>query len=229
MRTEMRPWTEVGQRSPREWSLGPEPDPLADVPQAEGRRARRARIEATILAATHSLLEDRAASEVTISDLMGLVGLSRTAFYRYFPDVNSVLVRLLHEVQSEFIGTWLEAPYDADFKEVLAKDARSNMDRFQVHWSIIQACLDARTTAPDLYAAWVEVTDRIAERAGVRIAELNREGLSDVAHPMEMSRALVTFTIHYAMEGIQRLEREQLTSVADTLGDVWNRTIFCRS
>ncbi len=194
-----------------------------------GRRARRAWIEATILAATHQLLEDRAAADVTISDLMEVVGLSRTAFYRYFPDVNSVLVRLLHEVESEFIGTWLEAPYDADFQQVLAHDAGDNLERFQVHWSIIQACLDARTTAPALHEAWVELVDRIVDRAAARIEDLNGAGVTKVAHPAETARALVTFTVHYAMESLKRVEPDASSVVAETMGDVWYRTIFCRA
>jgi AcrR family transcriptional regulator len=195
---------------------------------SEGRRARRARIESTILAATHTLLEDRSASEVTISDLMERVGLSRTAFYRYFPDVNSVLIRLLHEVQSEFIGTWLESPHDADFQQVLRGDSLGNVERFRIHRSIIQACLDARTSAPELHTAWVDVVDRVVERAGLRISDLNRAGVTDVTYPMEMARALMTFTVHYVMESLQRIDREQLSMVAETMGDVWYRTIFCK-
>jgi AcrR family transcriptional regulator len=184
-------------------------------------------MEASILSATHTLLHDRSAADVTISDVMDVVGLSRTAFYRYFPDVITVLVRLLDEVQSEFIGSWLEAPLDADFQQVLVADARANIARFQVHGAILQACLDARSGAPELHAAWISVVNRIIERAGLRITQLNAAGVSKVQHPMETARALVLMTINYAMEGLQRLSGDESEILGDTLGDVWFRAIFC--
>jgi AcrR family transcriptional regulator len=183
-------------------------------------------VEQAILAATHDLLEDRTASEVTIADIMDAVGLSRTAFYRYFPDVNSVLVRLLRHVQSEFVGTWLEAPDDADFTEVLRADATANVERFARNGAILRACLDARTTAPELYAAWLQVVEDVVHRAATRIEGLNRRGVTQVQSPIETARALVTFTIYYVSEGLPRVAPGDRAALRDTLAAVWFRTIF---
>jgi AcrR family transcriptional regulator len=202
-------------------------DTLTSTQRPEGRREHRTRVEAAILEATHRLLQDRAASEVTIADIMDAVGLSRTAFYRYFPDVNSVLVRLLREVRQQFVVDWLESPDDADFVEVLDADAHASLVQFEEHAAIIRACLDARTGAPELYVAWLQNVEEVVDQNATRIEDLNRRGVTKVACPRETARALVTFTIYYATEGLARVvDAEGRRAIADTLMAVWYRTIF---
>ena len=195
-------------------------------PRSEGRRQHRSRVEQAILAATGKLLEDRPAPEVTIADIMEAVGLSRTAFYRYFPDVNAVLVRLLREVQAEFVGTWLEAPDDADFEEVLRGDARDNVARFASHAAMIGACLDARTSLPELHAEWVRVFEEVVDRATNRIQGLNRRGVTHVHSPEETARALITMTIYYVTEGLERVDQAGREALEQTLAAIWHRSIF---
>jgi TetR/AcrR family transcriptional regulator, ethionamide resistance regulator len=201
-------------------------DTLTTTEQPEGRRQHRTRVERAILDATHQLLQDRSASDVTIADIMDAVGLSRTAFYRYFPDVNSVLVRLLREVRRQFVVDWLESPDDADYVEVLDSDARATLGRFEEHAAIIRTCLDARTSAPELYVAWLQIVEEVVAQNAVRIEELNRHGVTKVDCPAETARALVTFTIYYATEGLTRVDEDGRKALAETLMAVWYRTIF---
>lgn len=201
-------------------------DTLVRPRRAEGRRQHRTRVEQTILAATRKLLEDRPAPEVTIADVMEAVGLSRTAFYRYFPDVNAVLVRLLREAQAEFVGTWLEAPDTADFAQVLHNDARDNVARFVANEAMIRACLDARTSMPELHREWLIVVDEVVDHAAQRMSELNRRGITQVRSPRETAQALVTFTIHYVTEGLARVSPDGVDALVDTLAAIWYRAIF---
>ncbi|HEV3328770.1 MAG TPA: TetR/AcrR family transcriptional regulator [Acidimicrobiales bacterium] len=204
-------------------------DTLTTTDRPEGRRQHRSRVEQAILAATQGLLQDRPASEVTIADIMDAVGLSRTAFYRYFPDVNAVLVRLLQEVRSRFVTYWLEAPDDADFTAVLDSDARASLVQFEAHAAIIRACLDARTSAPELYVAWLQNVEEIVQQTSSRIEDLNRHGVTKVDRPGETARALITFTIYYAVEGLARVgddDDDGRRALAETLMAVWYRTLF---
>jgi TetR/AcrR family transcriptional regulator, ethionamide resistance regulator len=202
-------------------------DTLTTTGRPEGRRQHRTRVEQAILGATQVLLQDRPASEVTIADIMDAVGLSRTAFYRYFPDVNAVLVRLLQEVRARFVTYWLEAPDDADFTSVLDSDARASLVQFEAHAAIIRACLDARTSAPELYVAWLQNVEEIVEQTASRIDDLNRHGVTKVERPSETARALITFTIYYCVEGLARVQDDDgRRALAETLMAVWYRTLF---
>lgn len=199
---------------------------LTAPPRAGGRLEHRAKVERAILAATHALLHDRSAAEVTIADIMDAVGLSRTAFYRYFPDVNSVLVRLLREVQAEFVSSWRDDEVDADFEKGLMEDWQTNVARFEEHAPIIRACLEGRTSAPELYAAWLQVVEEVVTRTAGRIEDLSRRDVIHVRNPIETARALVTFTIYYVTEGLVRVDDEGRAALADTLMEVWYRTLF---
>ena len=68
------------------------PDPLGVRAAAQQRRAAT---EQAILDATEALFEERPFWELNVEDVMATAGLGRTAFYRYFHDLESVVVRLM--------------------------------------------------------------------------------------------------------------------------------------
>ncbi|HUJ67850.1 MAG TPA: helix-turn-helix domain-containing protein, partial [Acidimicrobiales bacterium] len=63
-------------------------------------RRRRNETREQILEAARRELRSKPFRELTVDDLMQGTGMSRTAFYRFFPDREAVLVDLLEEVWS---------------------------------------------------------------------------------------------------------------------------------
>ena len=61
-------------------------------------RRRRSEARQQILDVARSELKVKPFRELSVDDLMEAAGLSRTAFYRYFPDREAVLVDLLEEL-----------------------------------------------------------------------------------------------------------------------------------
>ena len=59
-------------------------------------------MEKAILDATAILLNSRPFRDLTVEDVMTAAGLGRTAFYRYFPDLESLVVRLMGRLVEEF-------------------------------------------------------------------------------------------------------------------------------
>src|ERR1700757_3515637 len=64
-------------------------------------RRRRSEAREQILDVARRELKRRPFRELSVDELMQATGLSRTAFYRYFPDREAVLVDLLEEVWGE--------------------------------------------------------------------------------------------------------------------------------
>ena len=64
-------------------------------------RQRRAATEQAILDATEGLLERTSFRDLTVEDVMDVAGLGRTAFYRYFPDLESVVLRHMDGIAEE--------------------------------------------------------------------------------------------------------------------------------
>jgi AcrR family transcriptional regulator len=74
-------------------------------------RERRTTAERTILDATEALLTDREFRDLTVEDVMASTGLTRTSFYRYFPDLEAVLLRWLSDLGDDLRRTadsWLQ-------------------------------------------------------------------------------------------------------------------------
>ncbi len=61
-------------------------------------RLRRSEARQHIIDAARRELKDKPFRELRVDELMQETGLSRTAFYRFFPDREAVLVDLLEEV-----------------------------------------------------------------------------------------------------------------------------------
>jgi AcrR family transcriptional regulator len=64
-------------------------------------RRRRTEAKQQILDAARQELQTKPFRDLTVDDLMKPTGLGRTAFYRYFPDREAVLIELLEELWDE--------------------------------------------------------------------------------------------------------------------------------
>src|SRR6516225_7011431 len=64
-------------------------------------RRRRTEAKQQILDAARQELQTKPFRDLTVDDLMKPTGLGRTAFYRYFPDREAVLIELLEELWGE--------------------------------------------------------------------------------------------------------------------------------
>ena len=71
--------------------------------QRSRRREQREQVRAQILKQAVELLRSRPYRELTIDELMGSLGLTRTIFYRHFDDLPDLVVRLLEESGAELL------------------------------------------------------------------------------------------------------------------------------
>jgi AcrR family transcriptional regulator len=87
-------------------------------------RRRRSEAKQQILDAARRELETKPFRDLTVDDLMEPTGFGRTAFYRYFPDREAVLIELLEELWDELVqardsaGYGASGPVPADDKAV---------------------------------------------------------------------------------------------------------------
>jgi len=189
------------------------------------RRARERRVaaERTILDAIEALLADREFRDLTVEDVMACTGLTRTSFYRYFPDLESVLLRWLSELGDELRRTadsWLQDPatgleVGVDFV-VLYKE----------HGRLLLAFEQAAGAGTEIDGAWRSVLEAFCERYTEFITDLCREGLSSVVHPEQTARALVGMTERYLIETYGRGPAVDVDVAAATVAQIWQRTLF---
>ena len=189
----------------------------------EHRRATERRI----LDATEGLLRERAFSDLTIEDVMASTGLTRTAFYRYFPDLESLLERLLGEVIAEIrYADWVTAPDDADFRALLIERARELNELYERRGHVIRAVSDTAAASPDVRGMWMAILGSFSDRMGARVRELNKRNISRVAHPEATGWALTLLAVHYLNEVHRGGSPMPTEGVPEVLGEIFYRAIF---
>lgn len=122
-------------------------------PKGEVRRA-------ALLAAIEGLLRERPLADLSIGEISSAAGLTRSAFYFYFPSKEAAVTELLHDVFEETLAgakAWLggEGDPEVSLGAALARTA----ELWGVHRHLMLAMLDARRgddAVRILWDSWVE-------------------------------------------------------------------------
>jgi AcrR family transcriptional regulator len=182
-------------------------------------RARREATQRALVEATEALLATRSFGEVTVEDVMSSAGLTRTAFYRYFPDLEAVLLAGLVDIREELAAAaarWLDP--DADPDNGLEAAATGLAEVYQRHGRMLLAFAEAATGGGAVQAAWHDAVEAFVEPVRQR---LDAVGGGRLPHSGEAARALVWMNERYLLETYGR-GREVPPEVAGTvLAYIW--------
>ena len=191
---------------------------------------RRGVNEQRILEAFEKVLAERPFRDLTVEEVMVNAGMSRTAFYRFFPDLEAILLRAVTNIADElFAGAskWLDAPVEEASEGALDEAGADLVATYQKHGPMLRAFADAAPTAPHIESAWRAAVESFVEPVARRIPDLNRVGSASVRHPEETARALVWMTDRYLLETYRPGPDTVPTKTAvETLVAIWRRTIF---
>jgi AcrR family transcriptional regulator len=181
--------------------------------------------------AAERLLFERSYRDLTIGDVMAEAGLGRTAFYRYFPDLEAVVIHRLAEVRG-----LLEAARDQWLLDASAAGQRPEADIlavasvfaevFRKHGPVLLACADAATVSSEADAAWRGLIDGFCASTLSGVEELCRAGICDLDDPAETTRALVLMSESYLLEAFGRGRDVTLEAAAEVLTTIWRRALF---
>ncbi len=143
-----------------------------------GRRSARAsgdERERAIMQTAERLLRERGIGEISVDDLARGAGISRSAFYFYFPSKDAVVLSLIDRMVEQAASAREEASTLAGDP---AADCRASIEIFYeifgAHRAVVRAASDLNATNPEARALWsqimeswvVEVTERIVEERG---------------------------------------------------------------
>lgn len=190
-------------------------------------RERRLQTRRRILDVARELLEDRPWSEVSIEEITQRAELTRTAFYRHFPNRQMLLLALLDD-----IGLRLDLVADpwergeGDPGAQLHRSLRELVDVFHRHGRLLRAIADVAAYDNDVGTIYADLGARLSASAAARIAVDVAEGRSAVADPEEVAAALVWMNERYLLERFGRPPLADPERAAAALGEVWERAVY---
>ncbi|MDQ6784505.1 MAG: TetR/AcrR family transcriptional regulator [Actinomycetota bacterium] len=189
--------------------------------------ARRATVERAILDAAEALLVDESFHALTVEDVMRKAGLTRTAFYRYFPDLEAVLLRRMSELHTELAeaaNLWLDLEAEPTESMLTANAGLAKV--YREHGRILLAFADAAGRGPEIQKAWHDTIHSFVAPVVARIEDLRSRGLANVRNPEETAQALVWMNERYLLETFGRSSGTDVEVAAHTLAEIWRRVLF---
>lgn len=185
---------------------------------------RREANRRAIMDALESLLARTPYDRLRIEDVMAEAGLTRTAFYRYFPDLESVLLAWLDIVRVEFeeaANRWLALDVDPDAGILAATTGLAEV--WSRHRRLLKAILDAATSGSRIQATWRAMVGTFFAPVEQRLADLAARGRLAVTHPEETARALVWMCERYLSETFTQELGVSVETAGVALADIWRR------
>ncbi|KAA8969803.1 TetR/AcrR family transcriptional regulator [Mycobacterium sp.] len=208
---------------------------MTTASSARGSRSRRSTRpsgddrELAILATAEHLLEQRPLADISVDDLAKGAGLSRPAFYFYFPSKDAVLLTLFERVIVEADSALedMVAHPPADVKALWRCGINVFIETFGSHRAVSLAAEAARTNK-DLRDLWSRFMQKwVAHTASVIDAERARGAapVTQAAHDLSAALNLLNEKAILASFADDRpsVSREQLL---DTLVHIWVTSIY---
>ncbi|TDC37123.1 TetR/AcrR family transcriptional regulator [Micromonospora sp. 15K316] len=205
----------------------------AGTASTRGRRAGRRsgdQRELAILSTAERLMTERPFAEISIDDLAQGAGISRPAFYFYFPSKDAVLLTLLDRVTAEAdaaagdaLGRMADDPR-ARWRELIGRFH----DTFRAHKAVVLACAQVRGTNAEVRELWAAVLEHWVRCAQTAIEAERRRGAApdglparDLAIALNSMNERVMYAT-FAADGPAVPEPD----VVDVLLDVWLSAIY---
>jgi AcrR family transcriptional regulator len=157
---------------------------LGALPQQAARRRTREEVQAEVRVALVELLAERPFKDVTIDELARRAGLSRTAFYFYYPDKNEVLKEAAESAATEIYAEADRWWHGSGPPEQLVREALEGIANVYCdHGDMLRAALEVTTYDPEFRAFYWALIRRFVDATA---EHLGRELDAGRARPMEV-------------------------------------------
>jgi AcrR family transcriptional regulator len=176
-------------------------------------RRRRNEAREHILDVARRELQVKPFRDLSVDELMQETGLSRTAFYRYFPDREAVLVDLLDEVWGE-----LAQVRDADPDVTSAASLARLAELLDENRAVLKAVADAAPGDEDVEQAYRDFMHAYwIEDLTARISEAQSRGLASGLDPQLAGEALGWMAERLVTQSLHRDARQVLDTIISIL------------
>jgi AcrR family transcriptional regulator len=194
--------------------------------QQAGRRRTREEVQEAVREALVELLAERPFKDVTVDELARRAGLSRTAFYFYYPDKNEVLKEAANaaaaEVYAEADRWWHgEGPPEKLVREALAGIAAV----YCKHPDMLRAAVEATTYDAEFRDFYESLIRRFVDATADHLRRELDAGRLRPVDPDSIAEALV-WMAERCNYSILLIEGRSQHEVVDSLTVIWIHALY---
>lgn len=208
-----------------------EPDRPVLVAAPERRRPNRGEERRTALRASlEHLLQSHPLAEISIEDIASGAGVTRSAFYFYFPTKAAAVAAILREVFDAMIAATSDffERDDGTSRERLSDSLSRGAAAWHAHGNLVLALLDAAGSDPDIRKVLDQWIDAYAELTANRIEAERAAGRAPLGID---ARDLAGVLIGMNQRAFERDLRagaspKQIARTVDALVDAWASTVY---
>jgi AcrR family transcriptional regulator len=195
--------------------------------QRSRQREQRETTRQAIMTAAENLLRERPYRELSVDAVMTQTGLSRTAFYRHFDDIPSLVLRLLADVGQELYDVaerWrVRALEDLPGS---AHEALTSIVEFMLaHGRLIRAVADAAAADELLEAGYRRFRDLFSDVIADGLEALAARQKLDIPDNRAMARALNLMNETFLLDTFGREPLGDPNVALATLETIWLRVL----
>ena len=206
---------------------------VAPTRSSRGRRAARISSderEAAILRTAEQLLQERSLADISVDDLAAGAGISRPAFYFYFPSKDAVVLTLVdrlvegaNEAKDAALDRFVADPASG-WRQVI----QIFYDVLGAHRAVIRAAMELSATNSEARELRSQVTDGWVQAVTERIEEERERGAAKQGLP---ARDLATALVQMNDRAMLAVFAEESPAVSedrlvDVLCEIWLNAIY---
>jgi len=190
--------------------------------------AKRAAVQAAVLAATEELLSEGASyADLNIERIANRAGISRTAFYFYFRDKRDLLTQLTADVAEllyQQAEIWFsgEGDPEAEIREALTNIAAL----YDEHGVLLRAIVEVATYDEQVARAWHGLLGRFVDATQRRIEAEQAAGRAVAQHAHATAFALCWMTEHTMYQHSIEGQPFSTADMVDALVGIWLRSVY---
>ena len=194
--------------------------------QPAPRRRTREQVQTAVREAMLELISNKSFKDVTVDELARAAGLSRTAFYFYYPDKNAVLRSVSEEVAAELYREADRWWHGEGPPEQVVRTALEGIGSvYARHAGILRAALEATTYDPDFDSFYRGVVQRFIDATAEHLRDERAAGRLRSIDPKSSAEALV-WMVERCNFVFVVLEGRPAAELASSLTELWITALY---
>ncbi len=190
--------------------------------------AKRAAVQAAVLAATEVLLSEGASyADLNIERIATRAGISRTAFYFYFRDKRELLMRLTEDVNEllfQQADIWFSG---AGEPEPEIREALTNIAAlYAEHGVLLRAIVEVSTYDEEVAQFWRGLLGRFVDASRRRIEFEQAAGRGVAQHAHATAFALVWMTERAMYQHLVQSDPFPAADLVESMVGIWLRSVY---